>query len=221
MSRTIFAVVFVSSLWASCGFSAIVSVDHLVPGIDPNDSIVTSYYAPESESLELHIIGVYEAQLQHAQDHMPGDATIHVRHDGFLPMKPIVLLLSSYEPVRWIMDIESDANIQQILLNGYHDQVVLNAGDIPIRNRSPIPNWLGYIAYQWPGTAPGTGSPNTGRLIEAAERIARVPLTSFTGVYRADEFTLLGTPVPEPPCFIVASTLLFVTTVCRVASLIR
>ncbi len=174
--------------------AAVITVDHAIPEPDGTVYPVNSYYAPESGARELHIIGIYECQP--GRNGIIGEATVHIRHDGLTPMKPIDLVLSSYEPVRWIMDIESDANVRQIVLNGYYEHEIVGAGNIPLRNRSPIPEWLGSIILEWPETNPDNSRSEL--VVEAAERIAGVPLTSFTGNYRADEFTLLGTPVPEP-----------------------
>lgn len=177
--------------------AAVITVDHTIPEPDGTVYPVNSYYAPESGARELHIIGIYECEPQPDRNGgIIGEATVHIRHDGLTPMKPIDLVLSSYEPVRWIMDIESDANVRQIVLNGYYEHEIVGAGNIPLRNRSPIPEWLGSIILEWPETNPSDSRYEL--VVEAAERIAGVPLTSFTGNYRADEFTLLGTPVPEP-----------------------
>lgn len=46
--------------------------------------------------------------------------------------KPVVLVLSSYEPVLWRLKLESGAKLSAVLVSGYYDSQVVGAGSARI-----------------------------------------------------------------------------------------
>lgn len=166
---------------------------------DPS-SAVSSYVASSSATPDICIFGVYETRGDHSFGfHPQGTANVHVKYVAGRPMVPLVLVLSSYEPTRWILDIDSDAVVSQIILNGYHHQEVTNAGSIPVMNFSGIENggtpYLSACAYRWPGDNQGCDTP---ALVSGVESLLGQPISAFSGSYRATDFTVLGSPVPGP-----------------------
>lgn len=81
----------------------------------------------------IEAIGVYQATNPNARPGEPrktGIVEVRVRRSD----KPIVLVLSSYEPVRWMLISESGARLAAILLSGYHQSSVVGAGSSQIVN---------------------------------------------------------------------------------------
>lgn len=72
-------------------------------------------------------VGVYEgagAKHGNGQARTPGVVEVRVRRSA----RPIALVLSSYEPVRWMIVSESGARLSAVLVGGYHDSTVTGAG---------------------------------------------------------------------------------------------
>lgn len=116
-----------------------------------------------------------------------------------------MLVLSCYTPTLWHIDRAPDVAISQIILNGYYPQEITGVDGIPVLNRSGYLNWLGAYAYAWPATSGGSDTP---KLVATVEDLTGGPLASFTGVYRATDFTIVGSPVPEPAGIVLAVTAL-------------
>ncbi len=76
-------------------------------------------------------VGVYQGK-------MGGQATTSERRKGIVEVivrrstSPIVLVLSSYEPVRWQLVREPGANLAAILVSGYYPSEVIGAGGIQV-----------------------------------------------------------------------------------------
>lgn len=168
---------------------------------------VTSYVAGNTANRDVSIIGIYETHSNHSfNHHTQGTANVHIQYEpdepfgtsgssgDRRPMNPLVLVLSSYEPNRWVLDFQDNTVVSQIILNGYHPQVVENAGDIPVLNYSGLENgYLSACAYVWPADNQGCDTP---ALVAGVENLVGQPITAFSGVYRATDFTILGSPAP-------------------------
>jgi len=164
---------------------------------------VTSYTSSQIEYPDISIIGVYETRSDHsAGNHPQGTANVHVRYNDARPMIPLVLLLSSYEPTRWILDRQPEANISTIILNGVHPQEVVNNGGVPVVNKSGAGNYIAACAYAWPSSSGGCDTPG---LVDGVQDLVGTPISSFAGVYRATDFTVTGVPVPEPTSIVLSA----------------
>ncbi len=76
---------------------------------------------PVAVIAELHMIDIYQASGPSGFCYStPGQASVRVRNTG----KPIILALSSYEPVKWNITLDTGANLKQVILGGYHAQTV-------------------------------------------------------------------------------------------------
>ena len=137
---------------------------------------------------ELRILGIYESRSDHSfGSHPTGEATVNVSRQG-----PTILVLSSYEPTHWTVNVVSGALVERVILNGYYDQTATVPAGVPIENHSPYQRWLGSYGYAWPDN---TGGGSTANLIFRAEELTGQCLASFHGCYRATRF---GLP-PGPP----------------------
>jgi hypothetical protein len=143
---------------------------------------LSTYVAPTRSAPELHLLGVYETHSNHSGgNHPEGAATVDVKRTA-----PLILTLSSYEPVHWTVRAMPGTNVQSIILNGFYSQRVTAPEGIPVTNRSGS-NWLGTYAYAWPSTSGGSDTP---RLVSALEQLTSRPLNSFAGCYQATYFKI-------------------------------
>ena len=143
---------------------------------------MTSFSNPCSGTVELNVIGVYEATTG-GHGGPPGKITVDIQRT-----QAMVLVLSSYEPVDWTVNAVSGAQIQEVILNGYHPQTVSGlVFGIPVTTRSGPGNYLSACGYAWPSS---TGGCNTPLLVSNAESLTQLQLTSFIGCYQANSFSL-------------------------------
>ena len=148
----------------------------------PGQGVLTTYVAPTPGTPELHLMGVYETHSNHSGDsHPEGEASVYVTRTT-----PLVLALSSYEPVHWTVNAAAGARIQRIILNGLYNQRVTAPQDIPVEVHAGSA-WLGSYAYAWPSSSGGSDTP---RLVSALEQRTGLSLSSFAGCYQGTSFTL-------------------------------
>jgi hypothetical protein len=90
-----------------------------------------------------------------------------------------VLALASYEPVTWDLSLGPNSQVREILVWGYHQQVVVGAGEIPVRQVAG-PS----CGYSWPYN---NGGCDTEELVASVEAAAGQRVQHFEGCYRASE----------------------------------
>jgi hypothetical protein len=142
---------------------------------------VSSYMADTVGNPEVHIFGVSEFIPTFIDDYSSrAEGHVYIlRNSG----NPMVLVLSSAEPATWVIHNESGADIQRIILNGKFAHEIEGADDIPVTDRSGD-NYLVYNeVYEWDTDAAQD-------LAEGVEKIVGVPITSFSGCYRASQFII-------------------------------
>lgn len=149
----------------------------------PGQGTLSTYVAPQLGSPELHLFGVYESHSNHSGgNHPEGTATVDVTRKA-----PLILALSSYEPIHWTVNAAPGTRIERIVLNGAYPQRVTAPEGIPVDNRSGYASWLGAYAYAWPATSGGSDTP---RLVSGLEALTGRPLSSFAGCYQGTAFKL-------------------------------
>ena len=164
---------------------------------------VYNYNSGISQSPELLLVGVYETLSNHYDafgNHRQGSATVHITDGGG---KPIVLALSSYEPTMWNIDVAPNVNISQIILNGYYDQAYSGVSSGLVINKSGLGNYLASCGYSLPYNGGGC---DTNYLQSQLESFTGLSLTSFSGVYRATDFTITTSPVPLPSALLLLAS---------------
>ncbi len=76
---------------------------------------------------ELHVVGVYEASSDHSFCHSTtGAVSVTVKNTG----KPVILAVSSYEPVTWNIKLEPGAQLERVIVGGYGVQKVKGISDM-------------------------------------------------------------------------------------------
>ena len=68
-----------------------------------------------STQYEVHILSVYEAEAIHRRPPVGENADVNIVSRG-KPNRPIVLVLASYEPVNWILNLPSGISISKVIL---------------------------------------------------------------------------------------------------------
>lgn len=159
---------------------------------------VSNYSNPSPTLPELLVIGVYETRSDHSFNYHPqGAATVNIVNQG---TAPLILVLSSYEPTLWNLNIAPGVTINEVILNGYYSQQVTGVSGVTVTDRSGVGNYFSACAYAWPSS---TGGCNTPGLISGVEAYTGLTLTAFSGVYRATDFTVTTSPVPLPPAILL------------------
>lgn len=128
---------------------------------------------------ELHIVGVYEP------DRAVGTIDVSVDRPG----SDVHLVLSSYEPVEWLLSVDPSTNLVEVILNGYNAHTVVGLpGGTTLTRRDGIGLYWDACGYELPSSGGGC---DTEVIVAAAEAYTGVPLNSFTGCYVASTFELL------------------------------
>jgi hypothetical protein len=136
-------------------------------------SLTVTVNAPtQSGPTRVHMLGVYEGSYPSGGGHSYGyhpEGTINVALSGFT-LTPTVLVLTSYEPVNWIISNPDNVPIQKVMTAGYYAQRVtgINAS-VPIEHKAnlytytqgdakyaSILNWLSSVGLPQPSSFSGS-----------------------------------------------------------------
>jgi hypothetical protein len=120
-------------------------------------------------------VGAYESvKGQHGHGHrIAGPIDVFVARTA----EPVALVLSSYEPVNWRIQLAPGARLGTVMLFGYHESSVVGQGQAQLYRGSQI------YAYQVP-------SSEYGRLRAEVMRLTGRDLNGFQGRYSASNFTV-------------------------------
>ncbi|MFY0531843.1 hypothetical protein [Nannocystis pusilla] len=137
--------------------------------------VLTSFVEPMAQAEELHIIGVYQAT---------GNAmTVDVTRADV----PLTLVLSSYEPVAFTLNLAPGVLLEHVILNGYNAHTVQGQGAATVTDVSGQFNFYAACAYEWPED---DGGCNTPALVAGAEAATGLSLTTFAACYEGSSFSL-------------------------------
>jgi hypothetical protein len=131
-----------------------------------------------AQNARIESIGVYQGPKgtsRSAPGRNTGTVEVSVRRSSM----PIVLVLSSYEPVQWNLKLEPGAKLNAVLLSGYHQSHVVGAGSA----RTLVMN--GSFAYQ-------LGSAGYNRLNQEVLRWTGKTIDVFQGRYEGSSFSVGG-----------------------------
>lgn len=142
---------------------------------DFEEPYVSQAFFESSNVPMLSVIALYEATDCVSHSRCP--VTVQVSRT----YRPMVLLLSSYEPVEWVIQRAEGAVIERILLTSYYDSTVSGADDVPTDL-----DYGQYTGYCWPMCS-GEDTEIQVRAIAAA---LGLELASFHGTYKVPELGL-------------------------------
>ena len=134
--------------------------------VDVSGASGNQWDAPTAETTELRILGVYEAAGAKHE--------VAVTHD--VP-EAVILVLASYDPVNWIVTETYAGTIQRIIMSG------------PGGDSVSGPKGVTVDSYAW-GYARDFDDSGARTLIEYAENVTGIPMTSFHGDYNPGSFTI-------------------------------
>lgn len=101
------------------------------PSFPPNSlPAPTGPFARLSKVAQVEAVGVYQGggSKQALQNHGTGTVEVRIRRTP----QPLVLVLSSYEPVKWVLTQESGAVLAAVIVSGYYPSQVIGAGNVPV-----------------------------------------------------------------------------------------
>jgi hypothetical protein len=127
---------------------------------------------------QIEAVGVYESALgSHGvgKPSIPGVITVALRRSD----KPIVLVLSSYEPVSWRIAGARSADLKAVLLSGYSSSTLSGAEDVQVVR---IGN---HYAYQ-------RGDSGFGELQREVIKRTGKSIGNFQGQYSGTSFVVGG-----------------------------
>ena len=89
------------------------------PTTDGDSETTYGCVASDNCNYEVHVIGNYESsngrQAWLFTNRVAGDTDVVVRVSGESP-RPLILVLTSYEPVRWRLSVTSGVTIDRVIL---------------------------------------------------------------------------------------------------------
>jgi hypothetical protein len=143
----------------------------------------------------LWVAGVYQTRDDHSYGYHPvGDGTVLWGIPG-----DNVLVLSSYEPTRWIVELVEGGALSRILVFGYHGQLVDAPSSVPVEVYA-YEDGTGEVACGYwlsPGFVSGSDC-DADELVALAEAWTDRRLTGFDGCYDARQLRYLEGPIPVP-----------------------
>ena len=145
----------------------------------------SAYVTSSVGDKELHLISVYEAHSDHSSGYHPSGA-IDVKVER--QQKPMILALSSYEPVRWYLTLDPGVEIKRVILSGYHKQTISGADGIPV-DRQDYSGGISVRNFPYASTSVYE-APENSSFVARLERMTGTRLTSALGCYRGTEFTI-------------------------------
>ena len=127
---------------------------------------------------EVHAIGLYEPDEKRNRTDAPPKAQVKVTYTG----GPIVLVLTSNEPVTWDIDLADGVQLQTAIISGYyHSQVCGLPESVPVLN-----NWIAgegdskqprFYAYS-------KNSDQYTTLLNGVREVSGLEVITFQGAYR-------------------------------------
>jgi hypothetical protein len=128
---------------------------------------------------ELHVVGMYESD-----GGSPGPAYV-----TFTRAAESILVLTSYSPVDWQVDLVAGTDVTRIIVSNY--DAPPSTVTFLSRTTAPVVNggWVGACAYEIPDMDPTSGceTPDLQAILEAGTGLA---MSSFQGCYSGGEFTV-------------------------------
>lgn len=132
-------------------------------------------FALQATGARVEAIGVYESskRLPQGPGNQPGQIRVDIRPSS----QPQVLILSSYESVRWQLNPQPGSQIKLILTSSYYPAFVEGAGSIPVAAISTA------HAYR-------RDSEDYGLLMREVQRLTLQPIANFQGSYYGEHFSI-------------------------------
>ena len=144
------------------------------------------------DDTQLHVIGMYEPAAVDSRPDKPvvsGPVDVQVNRRG-----RSVLVLSSYTSVEWNVTVAEGASLELVIASGLDSQTVNAPEGVRVLRYSYEEDgeYLGDFGYNWP-------SFYSTDLVDAAEILTGLELTSFRGCYKGESFQIDEPGELRPP----------------------
>lgn len=137
---------------------------------------LSSHTVSSPSGPEIHMIGIYESDYY---DSVTGVFELHVDRCG-----EVILILSSYESVNWIISAAAGTDILAIYVEGYEESSVVAEAGVEIIDWTGVDDFVIGGTYEW-------SDPEAAHLAGIVEDDTGAVLTSFGGCYMAWEANIL------------------------------
>lgn len=126
-----FSALLIQSLWHTSSLAQGIT-DKTVMIFDGCSPVRPVPQIRDNRNGRIHAVGIYHGHVPGSDDprqrarslsHPVGDVEVVVSPKP----KPIILLLCSYDPVRWNVQVQPGAKVEKIILSGYHNQEIVGA----------------------------------------------------------------------------------------------
>lgn len=127
---------------------------------------------------ELHVIGFHVGAhsdgVKGGEKHPQRVAEVKVDYER----QPIVLVLCAYNPIKWQIKLGKNANIQRVIVSGYHKQEVTGLPkDVPVDNQSGEDGKARFYVYRKQDYA------HYARLVQRTRAMTGLEISTFQGGY--------------------------------------
>jgi hypothetical protein len=116
----------------------------------------------------------YPQDVPQGSQRVAGTVQVRVRRG-----RPVLLVLSSYEPVRWVVNLEPGAKVLAVLRGGYYPSEVSGVGDARIYDIGRV------YSYE-------RGGDKYARLDKEVQQRTGKRIDTFQGRYRGSSFEVGG-----------------------------
>lgn len=140
--------------------------------------LATGDLQQSARNAQIEAVGVYRSDLAPSR---PGQAAGRGRVSVLVRSspRPVVLVLSSYDPVDWVIQLAPGAQLQAVLMSSYEESTVQGAGSARVLQMGRM------YAYE-------RGSEGFNSLQREVIRWAGKPIDTFQGRYQARSFSVGG-----------------------------
>jgi hypothetical protein len=129
--------------------------------------------------LELHVVGHYEGR---SFGRLHREAHVRITHCS----APIILCLTSYEPIQWHVEVAPDAELRQVILGGREQLVSGLSDDVPVADYSrPRVTRKGITHAYRRKPSSGSSTNSVGVLSKQLKELTGLPISTFQGAYQA------------------------------------
>jgi len=137
---------------------------------------LSSHIVASPSGPEIHMIGIYEASYDHS---VAGVFGLHVDRCG-----EVILIVSSYESVNWMITAAEGTDILAIYVEGYEESTVAAPDGVEIIDWTGVNDYVVGAVYEWT-------DPDAALLSGIVEDDSGAALASFGGCYTAWEANIL------------------------------
>ena len=149
-------------------------------GCVPSSGPLSEHFGTLSEEYALHVFAIYNSIDDPWGTHPTGDVDIYI---GCV-VSPVILVLVSYEPSVWTIEVSEDAMVHAVYVFGFFEQVIEGLVGIPVFYDYDLYDSIHHPSAWWDGGD---------ELTAMVEVISGIEHASYHGCSYSTFFTLAHT----------------------------